>query len=65
VELRAAERVKKFPADVENLQLKDAIEEFLDCCKETMHDDKVPKTILVRDRIPFDPVRRGRSERKR
>jgi hypothetical protein len=46
---------------VENLQLKDVIEEFLDCCKEKMHDDKVPKTIPVRDRIPLDPARRGRS----
>jgi hypothetical protein len=76
VKLRAAERVKKFPADeeamkqllqklkkriVETLQPKDAIEEFLDCCKEKMHDDKVPKTILVRDRILRDPARRGRS----
>ena len=73
---KADVRVKKFPADeeamkqllqelkkkiVETLQPKDSMEEFLDCRKEKMHDDKVPKTILVRDRILRDPARRGRS----
>lgn len=39
---------------VENLQLKDAIEEFLNFCKENMPDSRVPITILVRDGTPRD-----------
>ena len=39
---------------VENLQLKDAIEEFLNFCKENMPDYRVPITILVRDGTPRD-----------
>jgi acyl-CoA synthetase (AMP-forming)/AMP-acid ligase II len=63
--------VKKFPAVeeamiqllqklkkkiVEDLRPKDVIEEFLNCCKENMPDDRVPKTILLRDGIPRNPV---------
>jgi len=66
--------VKKFPADeeamkrllqklkrkiVENLQLKDVMEEFLNCCKENMPDYRVPKTILLRDGIPWNPARKA------
>jgi hypothetical protein len=65
--------VKKFPADeetmkrllqklkrkiVENLLLKDVIEEFLKCCKENVPDYRVPKTILLRDTIPLNPARK-------
>ena len=63
--------MKKFPADeeamkqllqklkkkiVENLQLKDVIEEFLNCCKENIPDYRVPKTSLLRDTIPRNPA---------
>ena len=41
---------------VENLQLKDVIEEFLNSCKENMPDDRVPITLLVRDGTPRDPA---------
>jgi acyl-CoA synthetase (AMP-forming)/AMP-acid ligase II len=63
--------VKKFPADeeamiqllqkrkkkiVENLQLKDPIEEFLNSCKENMSDYRVPTAILARDGTPREPA---------
>ena len=41
---------------VENLQLKDVIEEFLNSCMKNMPDDRVPITILVRDGTPRDPA---------
>jgi acyl-CoA synthetase (AMP-forming)/AMP-acid ligase II len=41
---------------VENLQLKDVIEGFLNCCKENMPDYRVPKTIFLRDGISRDPA---------
>ena len=41
---------------VENLQLKDVIENFLNFCKENIPDYRVPKTILLRNGTPRDPA---------
>ena len=41
---------------VENLQLKDPIEEFLNSRKENMPDHRVPTAILDRDGTPRDPA---------
>jgi hypothetical protein len=41
---------------MENLQLKDAIQEFLNSCKENMPDTRLPITLLVRDGTPPDPA---------
>lgn len=41
---------------VENLRLKDVIEEFVNCCKENMPGYRMTKTILLRDGIPRNPA---------
>ena len=41
---------------VDDLQLKDLVEQFLNCCKENMPDCGVPNTIFFRDGIPRNPA---------